>query len=1172
MAPGFDSARKALLLSFLFAGCGGGGGGTASLTNALQDLDLDPSGRTTVLSFSGDVAGLATGHLDSDGGQLAQSVSVNGSEATVVWDARVTPTHQVRIVGFGDTPDGFVAVDTSDDTVPVFSITSGAMVAGLGGDTIQVQFNGPRVAPELAEDPANWSLRVGGTDMDLSGSVFALTESTQTLTATLGTQANLHAAFELAAASLMSVADVPLSATFQAGAATGDSAQPSLSTVVQNLAEDEFGHVVDFTFDEAMDPVFSTALSLFDAGGFPVIASSVQQVSGTLLRVTFTEPMIPGVDTVDVSTNLVDVHGNMIANPGVKAIAQGAPVANGFDGSPALTTVENAGGDNLSVTFLQAIDPADAEDDTHWELDVDGGAIDLSLQTLAYDVASKTLTITLADDHPNGVSFDFDVATGNEPIDVDGDLFTGNFSGTVSGDAVLPSVTSVTQNRDIDPTGATLDVLFSEDVEQVSAETLVNYAVTGGLTVLSASQQNGQLVRLGLDGLAVPGDVTLDASGVDDLAGNTMTAQTSITLSTSDADAPLGSFVLLAAEEGADNDRLQVQFDDDMLQSEVETLANWSVESPLGTARDTLLSSISFDTNSLVAELVFDGGDGINFQNGDDVQVVLSTMRDIGGNVVDATPLVGSVDGERTAPQLESIWVEGATASHVHLQFSEPMQFLDDVFDVGTNPSGQTYYELLDGSLLQKGTVLSVTPDADLCGVEVVFSAGAIAGTDSLNVRGLADLAGNSLAPLQQVAITAEDAGDPRLDLGLSAALTVSGEDNDQLTVVFDRSISRQGAETAANYDLALGVTPVDLANAEFAFDGDRTVTIDLNSMGSEPLANASGYTLTVDNLRSVQGVAMASASADTVTPTGDLLAPDLPEVRTRLDAADAANSVLLEMDEAVNPDDLDNVANVDIGGGNPDSAEAIGARTGRATWALGVTAGQVVNVNFDDLAGNASGLVSRAIQAADTNGPSVVSVQGLIQEGVGGDLVSVQFDHPVDAVSALQISNYAVTQGGVPVDLDGAFLRYHSAPPTAFIVLPDGVDLDSTQGIQVVVDGVTNQGGLAISPAADVSGSVSGDSSAPTMALAFANYREDATGTAIEVVFSEDVEPSIVSQWFLWSADGGQSITAVDVLHPDRVLLTLTSPLSPGDEISITGVTDVANNVAGTLSIAPTL
>ena len=73
-------------------------------------------------------------------------------------------------------------------------------------------------------------------------------------------------------------------------------------------------------------------------------------------------------------------------------------------------------------------------------------------------------------------------------------------------------------------TGKTLDVVLSEDVDSVAAEIAGNWAVTGGLTVNSATLLSSkEVVRLVLDAVAIPGDVTASASNVQDLAGNVMT-------------------------------------------------------------------------------------------------------------------------------------------------------------------------------------------------------------------------------------------------------------------------------------------------------------------------------------------------------------------------------------------------------------------------------------------------------------------------------------------------------------------------------------------------------------------------------------------------------------------------------------------------------------------------
>ena len=141
-----------------------------------------------------------------------------------------------------------------------------------------------------------------GQALDLTGSTLDLDPGTQILSVTLGAAANLHATFDLApTSSVISVADVALGTGAIAGAVTTpDATAPTLVSAEQNLTESEFGFVVDFTFSEAMDPVFAITLPSVDAG-FPVFASQVEQPADAVLRVTFTEPVIPSLDSVDLT-------------------------------------------------------------------------------------------------------------------------------------------------------------------------------------------------------------------------------------------------------------------------------------------------------------------------------------------------------------------------------------------------------------------------------------------------------------------------------------------------------------------------------------------------------------------------------------------------------------------------------------------------------------------------------------------------------------------------------------------------------------------------------------------------------------------------------------------------------------------------------------------------------
>jgi len=392
--------------AFLAGGCGGGGGGSSAnaIASAVQDLTADPEGTTTVITF-GSASGLATAtaaNFAADGGQTAQSALVVANVATVTWDARVSPSHHVGTTGLSGVSAALHAVTTSDASVPTFTITSATQNPGLGGDTISATFAGPHVVEAEAEDPANFVLETDGQTLDLTGSTFSFDVATQVLDVTLGTPANLHATFTLAAAGLHSVADVALSATPVAGNATGDTTAPTIVSAVQNLAQDEYGRVVDFTFSEAMDPVFSTATTHFVVT-LPDLATTVEQPTEDVLRVTFNNPIVPGYDSVTL-TSLVDLHGNAFPDE-VRPITQPSPVVNAFSGNVQAVTVANAGGDYVTATTTQALDPDTALLPASWSLVVAGTPVDLSTQTFTYDFLGKTLRIDLDVDLVNGQAF-----------------------------------------------------------------------------------------------------------------------------------------------------------------------------------------------------------------------------------------------------------------------------------------------------------------------------------------------------------------------------------------------------------------------------------------------------------------------------------------------------------------------------------------------------------------------------------------------------------------------------------------------------------------------------------------------------------------------------------------------------------------------------------------------
>lgn len=1163
-------SKIAVWISFALAstlvGCSNSDGETSliQVASAVQDLNADPDGATTVLTLSSPVTGLTSANFEADGGQSPQSIVVVGADVAVSWDERVTPSHRVRVVNVQGVSAAYVDVETSDDSAPTFSVVDALQVAGLGDDVVTLQFTGPRVIEAEAEDVSNWTLEVGGESLSLAGSTLDYDPNSGELTLVTGPDANLHASFTLTALDLHSVADVEVDDTPVIGVANGDSSAPTLLAAEQNLAEDEFGRVIDFTFDEAMDPLFAASTARFSASS-PDLALDVEQPSPEVLRVTFNNPMVPGVDDVTLIA-LVDAHGNAMANQ-VTAIAAGSTVANDFDGTPVMVTVENVGGDYLSATFEQALDPDSALDESHWELSYDdgGGAVvlDLSSATLDYDLLTKTLTIQLADDFLNGADFTLAGVFGDEPLDVDGEPFTASFSGTVAGDATAPVPLTAVQRRNLDTWGRTIDVRFGEDLDETSAEDVNNWSIPG-LNVQSATLVAMRVVRLVFDDTAVPGDVTISISGVTDLAGNTMVAVPAQSFTSSDLRPPAGVSSIAEAIEGLDNDTLYVSFDDRLIQSEIEDGANWVLESPIGTVLDMSNASIAYDTAARTATVTLGAATGIDLQTDTDYSLSWVGVRDLGGNSISSATLTGEVDAEVLLPSVVAAYVDALAPNSLYVRFSEPCQQLDDI-------AGLTEFQVFDNSGLLKGVALNAIPEAGGLRVELVFGFALIAGSDTLALRGVLDAAGNPLFSVTDIALESEYGLAPTLDTFQSTFTAVEGERNDVIELVFDRPMSPWTLLDPARFDIELGGLDLDLSSATFTFDGQSTVTIALDGPGAPDLESGASYDITLHDVYSAQGVYADPNIVYSVIAGGDASGPSLPAGWARLDASSSTDTLLVVFSEALETVSAENVGNYLLNGATaPDSVELIDWRTVRLVFSGGVIVGDTLDFSgVADLAGNV-GVGTRAVSAADVNGPVVVSAQALSVAGPGGDRVEVEFSRPLELGEALSVSNWTLTMGSYSYDLTDARLRWSSSDFTVVIELPVGQELEFGATVTVGASGLTDLAGLALSPAASLNVAVQGDSTAPDFAAAFVNYRVSASGTVVDVVFDEAVAPAFALDAFNWVASNGALVLGVEQRSPDYFRLELSLGLAPGDTLELNGLPDLAGNSSGLIVATP--
>ena len=661
---------------------------------------------------------------------------------------------------------------------------------------------------------------------------------------------------------------------------------------------------------------------------------------------------------------------------------------------------------------------------------------------------------------------------------------------------------------------------------------------------------------------ATPVDVTATAQNLEDLAGNIMPApQVGIALTSSDVTAPAPMTATANAIEGSLNDTVVVVFNDDMVAGEVQTAANWTIESPVGTPFDETGATVAYDAPSRTATLEFDSLLTTNFTNGDDFSVTFTGMRDIGGNSIDGTVLGGNVVSETNLPGVHAVWRDAVTTDEVVIVFTEPCGFLDDLFVAVSNEDGSRF--VLRNNV---GTELAKAADAVVLqnglAVRIGFST-PVGATDTIDVLGVTDLAGNPMFPELAVATVAEDATVPSLESGLSTFNVFTGERNDTIIVEFDVPMNPWKLLAHDNYSFTPGI---NLEQASMVFDGNSTVTITLDGTAADNLQEGTTYDLSVNNVFSAQGITRSVVDTElAIAAAGDATLPDLLAGSLRVDPQNA-DTLLFESTEALDLLSAIAFANYDHNGGNIGvQAELLTPRSARITFGTGVNPalGETTTFSYDDLAGNNSGVIMRLVTAADVTAPNILSVSGMAVEGVGGDFITVAFDESIDLVTGLDTANYSFTNNGNAVSLLGVTTRYNSLDHSVTFYLMDGVDLDPAFQVLCSISNVEDVSGNSLGGPVTPAGVIAGDTAAPSIVEAFVNLRESPTATVVDVRFDEDVDPAFSGFFVAWGTSGVSQVTAAEVVGHDFVRLTLDAPLVQGETVDLTtGLPDLAGNV----------
>ena len=735
------------------------------------------------------------------------------------------------------------------------------------------------------------------------------------------------------------------------------------------------------------------------------------------------------------------------------------------------------------------------------------------------------------------------------------------------------SFVGAVQDRDFDATGQALVVEFDGAMNTQDLETPSNYSVTGA-AVLTAVQIEPTKVRLTLNSPAVPGDALLTvAAGMRDADGEPSAGASLSEVTSTDSTAPAAARISGVALSGINNDQTTIEFTDNMVPGDVTRVNSWSVESPVGTPVNLNQAAVTYDEETRSATLTFGGGQ--NLATGAEISAVLTTMRDLGGNTIEASAfgagaVLAEIVGDTQAPTLLSVF-PGETANTLVYVFDEPVQYVETADLVASVPISGTRFTFAEASA--PGVALSplgATSVLGELGAEVTFSVAPEVG-DAASVSGVCDLAGNPMLPALNITVEARNPAGPDLFVGSTELIAVEGERNDIFRLTFDTDLHPDGLFHDYNYGLLEGFF-VNTLGAKPSFDGAREVTFLLRGPIDHEFQSASTYQMAAALLKSRQGVPVGGTAYEyVVTPTGDSTAPTLTAART---VQSNALRLVVEFSEALDETSGADAASYSLDGAVPTSATFLSPRIIALDFGQAPTVGQTLSVAasaLSDRAGNAAAnSADVAVQVADTTGPSISSVVATAVSGRDSDLLVVIFDELIDPTSFTDASTLSVTVDGSTVPLSGSELIYQSAGNTLTAELPGTLKLPFGEALVLSIARLADPSGNATLAETGAT-TVVGDQVSPTGLSAFVNYRADAGGTVIEVTPNESLRAAATGA-AAWVASGGQTVQEVAAIGFERFRITLDAPLGAADTLTLTDATDLAGNVAGApLVVDPT-
>jgi hypothetical protein len=527
-------------------------------------------------------------------------------------------------------------------------------------------------------------------------------------------------------------------------------------------------------------------------------------------------------------------------------------------------------------------------------------------------------------------------------------------------DGIPPTISSV---RLLDPDR--LKVIFSEPVDEVSAEQVGNYQINNGIVIQRAELQPDQISIVLYTIQHANGSYILTVNNVTDRAAipNVIAANTtmSYTWDQSDEIKPTVTSVELVGL-----DHVQVNFSEPVDQNSAKTLANYQIS-----GINILSASL---TDNFMSSILTTSA----HTPGSSYSISISGIEDAAANVMNPVTKTYTAPSSNTDPP-RLISVKAISSTEVEVQFSEPVS--------ASTAQNKNNYNIQPGI-----TVLGAILAASKTVVNLSTSAHSN-GSYTLTVSGVQD---EGLPPLTMNGAQLPYTYVPPDNIK-PQVVSVEISNSTLLTIKFDELIDQGSASNLSNYSISPSVT---IQNAAMDNTGMNVLLI----TAEHPMGE---FTLSISGVKD-----LAQNLMNTTSRTYSYTPPDrTPPILT---GANIEGSTFVELifNEELDRSSAQTVANYTISPAvSVTQADLV---NGNRVYLKTAThqSGQNYTITVNGVRDKALNAIQAGSNTATYTAPVVDNTPPVLSaaEALGAKMIELTFSESMDETSACQTSNYTIT------------------------------------------------------------------------------------------------------------------------------------------------------------------